>query len=69
MRKTPNKHLQAKWEMDLRLEGKRPLLWEKVNICGLRRDTMPSRLCLWSHIRTGKAGEAGTNKYNQHALD
>lgn len=48
--------------MNLRLEGRRPLLWEMVNTCGLRRATVLPRHCLWSHISPGRAGEAGTNE-------
>lgn len=46
----------------MRLEGRRPLLWEMVNTCGLRRTTVLPRHCLWSHISPGRAGEARTNE-------
>lgn len=48
--------------MDLRLEGRRHLLWEMVSLCGPKRDTIPPRHHLWSRVSPGRVGEAGSNQ-------
>lgn len=38
------------------------MLWEMVNLCGLKRDTLPPRHCFWPHISPGRVGDAGSNE-------